>query len=66
MLAPPLTILATILMSPIAELNTLAGLNTVVEDPEYDERLTLSEPADTDQVVLAPPLEVRVIVEKLR
>ena len=48
-------------MSPVAALNELPELDTVMEDPECDERLTLFAPLVTVQFVLAPPLEVRVI-----
>jgi len=53
--------LATIWISPGAVLNELPELDTEIEDPECDERLTLSDPPVTVQFVLAPPLEVRVI-----
>jgi hypothetical protein len=48
-------------MSSRAVLNALPVLDTVTEDPEVDERLTLSAPPITVQLVLGPPLEFKTI-----
>jgi len=52
---------AVILTSPTAELKADPELVTLIEDPVVEERLILSAPVVTVQVVLAPPLDVSVI-----